>query len=521
MSEQPEHGWRRSVVAVLGLMLITLGLVVCVGWYVRSVSLVQVHADLAPMKFNTAFSFLLLGVSLTLWSVGRTRLSCVPAGLVAALCLATMLEHITGVSFGIDTIFVDPFTLTLTAHPGRMSHYAGWSFVALSSVLLVQCFAKRRGWVLAFGLGLCVGVMVLTCAALVGYAIGHRLPLSGGTNMAFHTALGFMMASWGALAVLWPEEEETYTGLANALLTLPIGATTLGTSLALFLLPFMASRGEGVEAKRPVGPVVAVLAITACITTAAVIAARVGFGRAAMLRRVNLLLEREIVRRERVESKQRLLVNELDHRVRNTLSQVLALAESASHTTTSVEQFHTEFRDRIRALSRAHRVLTDTRWKQVEIRTLLYAVLEPFLNAPSPRIALTGDDVSVPPRATTSLCIVFYELAANASKHGSLRAPDGRVDIEWARAVIGGAPSLEIHWTERGGPGITTPPSPGFGVTLIRGMVPHEMGGETTLQFPPEGARCLIRFPLDDPDAAPAVTVARSTSAPRVPRLAM
>jgi two-component sensor histidine kinase len=361
---------------------------------------------------------------------------------------------------------------------------------------------RRRDLFLVLGSSVSAAIMVLTCAALIGYATGHRLPLSGGTTMAFHTSMAFLVLSWGVLAVVCPTTHGQSATLINVLLSIPIGATTLGVSVALWLLPAV-SGNHGTDSTRPVGPVVAVLTVTACMITASLMAARLGFGRAALMRTANTRLRDEIAQREQIESAQRLLVSELDHRVRNTLSQVLALAESTVQTAGTVEQYHTRFRDRIRALSRAHSVLARTHRSDADLGEFLRAVLEPFAANGEVRIRLDGPPTLIPSRATTALCVVFYELAANAAKHGSLRAPNGHVDLTWR--LFGGNPeTLEIEWRETGGPPITGMPGEGFGTDLIRNIVPHELGGKTELTFAPEGVRCRVRLELRrDADESP------------------
>lgn len=512
MADREHVGWRWTTAGATGVVLVALGGIVCTGWWIESTRLVQIRADLAPMKFNTALGFILLGAALLSWSLRRTIASTVFAALAATMCSLTMAQHITGLDLGLDTLLHSPFTSTLTRHPGRMSHYAGWSFIAMAIIIMTHRRARRHAILLAGGFIVAAAVMLLSCMSLIGYTTGYRLPLSGGTNMALHTALGFMVLSWGVLAVIWPPGAMRRTGLVNALLSVPIAATTFGVIIALALLPEVA--GERGRAD-PVRPLVPALAIVACLTTAALVAARIGFVRAVLLKRANVRLHTEIEHRQRVESAQRLLVSELDHRVRNTLAQVLALAESTARGKTSVEQFHDDFRDRIRALSRAHGVLSRQQSRDVDMGTFLRAVLEPFVAEAGERLTLEGPLLMVPARATTSLCMVFYELATNSAKHGALLKPSGRVILQWSGSDDR-EPFAEIRWVETGGPAVVVEPHEGFGTSLIRTIVPHELRGTTDLRFGPEGVRCTVRFPIRQPAEAGDTGVTSSGGASRL-----
>lgn len=486
---------RRRMAGVLGSAVAVVGLTVCAGWYAHSVTLVQLAPRLPPMKFNTALNLTMLGLSLVAWSFGRSTASRLLAGGALLLSSLTVFQNLAGVSLGIDTLFVEPFTVWLTRQPGRMTYYAALSFIGLSLVLVGQRTVMRRPSLLVASSVVCSLVMLLSCAALVGFATGYRLPLSGGTNMAFHTALCFLALGWGTFAVVCPYAHSRNAPLVNALLTVPVAATSLGVVLALVLLPNLSGPMVDDAEAKPFGPVVAVMAVMACLVSASLLAARTSRLRADAAHEANQRLRAEIMHREQIESAQRLLVSELDHRVRNTLSQVLALAESTSSASSSVEQYHARLRERIRALSRAHSVLARARNNDADLSAFLSAVLEPFMANGESRVELDGPPATIPSRATTALCMVFYELAANASKHGALRVPGGRVRLSW-RVLDGDTPLLEMEWREHGGPAITSTPAGGFGTDLIRNMIPHELGGQTELVYAPEGVRCRVRLSL-------------------------
>jgi two-component sensor histidine kinase len=501
---------RAQLAGAAGVGLIVLGSVVIVGWLVRSEPLVRVQPGLAAMKFNTAVLFVLLGAAVTAAAAGLRRLAMAAACLCLLLSGLINLQHFIGRSLGVDTLFNVPFTVRPGEIPGRISIYTCSAFMLLALGLMLRERTRDRRAAQVMAMLACGAVQVLTVAGLVGYATGHRLPLSGGTNMAVHTGIGLLVGSWAVMGLVWPERNGSRSlGLA-ILMSTPAIASALGLAVALFVLA--ALPGDGSPARdAPVLPMLLFVAVSACLAAGAALAARVGFARAEFLRAVNEQLNAEITQRKQLESAQRLLVAELDHRVRNTLQQVLSLANSTAQSVGTVEQFNNVFGERVRALSRAHQALAAHRWNDVDLRRFLLAVLEPFAAGPNPRIHLDGDPVTVPARATTPLCMAYYELAANASRHGALSVPGGRVEISWRR-VDDESCRVEIVWQERGGP----PPAPahrdGFGLTLIRGMIPHELGGRADVEFRPEGLRCVLTFSTLSPGAAASAVISRHGS---------
>lgn len=491
---------RARLAGAAGVGLVVLGSVVIVGWLVRSEPLVRVQPGLAAMKFNTAVLFVLLGAAATAAAAGFRRIAMTAACLCLLLSGWVNLQHLLGRSLGIDTLFNVPFTSRPGEIPGRISVYTCSAFMLLSLGLVLRERARDRRAAQVIAMLACGAVQLLTVAGLIGYATGHRLPLSGGTNMAVHTGIGLLVGSWAVMGLVWPERNGSRSlGLA-LLMSTPAIASTLGLAVAVFVLA--ALPGDGSPARdAPVLPMLMFGSVSACLAAGAALAARVGFARAAALRAVNEQLNAEIAHRKQLESAQRLLVSELDHRVRNTLQQVLSLANSTAQGVCTVEQFNNVFGERVRALSRAHQALAAHRWSDVDLRRFLLAVLEPFAAGPNPCIHLHGDPVTVPARATTPLCMAYYELAANASRHGALSVPGGRVEVSWRRHDDESS-RVEIVWQERGGPPPPTSHRDGFGLTLIRGMVPHELGGRADVEFRPEGLRCVLSFSTSPPAAA-------------------
>jgi PAS domain S-box-containing protein len=206
-------------------------------------------------------------------------------------------------------------------------------------------------------------------------------------------------------------------------------------------------------------------------------------------------LVEDITERVRAEERQRLLMLELDHRVKNNLAVVISLAEHTLHTATSLPEFSEGFLGRVRALARMHTLLTQSRWKGAPLRELLERSLEAFTAGDRGRIGMVGPEVSLVTREATSINMVVHELATNAAKYGALTAPGGRVMIEWGLANESAGETLTLTWTEAGGPPAVPPARRGVGLTVIQDAIGYELGGKVDLQFSPGGVRCEIVIP--------------------------
>jgi PAS domain S-box-containing protein len=191
------------------------------------------------------------------------------------------------------------------------------------------------------------------------------------------------------------------------------------------------------------------------------------------------------------EERQRLLIDELNHRVKNTLATVQAIARQTGRSAASIEGFREAFEGRLIALSRTHNALTQGGWETGSLRELLRQELSPY--APN-QVRLSGDDLQLGPRQTLRLGMVFHELATNAAKYGALSNPDGRVEISWSRRENG--TSLRLDWREFGGPPVVVPANAGFGSRLIRSLIEKELTGEVALDFPKDGVHCAMTVPL-------------------------
>jgi two-component sensor histidine kinase len=151
------------------------------------------------------------------------------------------------------------------------------------------------------------------------------------------------------------------------------------------------------------------------------------------------------------------------------------------------------FEARLMALAAAHDLLTAQSWHGARLSDVVARAASAFQTAPQP-ISVSGPPVWLSAPRALSLSLALHELATNAAKHGALSRPEGRVTIRWSNS----AGELDLSWVEHGGPRVTPPTRTGFGTRLLQRSLAHELHGEVTVTFPPEGARCRIRCPLED-----------------------
>jgi PAS domain S-box-containing protein len=203
----------------------------------------------------------------------------------------------------------------------------------------------------------------------------------------------------------------------------------------------------------------------------------------------------DITERKRAELHLRLLVNELNHRVKNSLATIQAIAAQTFHAARSLPQALEAFSARIVALAEAHDLLTRENWEGADLLDLLNR-LEVLHGGPE-RFAIIGQPVRLSPRMALSLSMVLHELATNAVKYGALSTPQGQVRIAWTVVPGPAQPRLVLTWTETGGPPVQPPTRRGFGSRLIERGLAAELSGEARIDFKPDGVVCRIEAALD------------------------
>lgn len=187
------------------------------------------------------------------------------------------------------------------------------------------------------------------------------------------------------------------------------------------------------------------------------------------------------------------LTRELNHRVKNTLANVLSIAALTRRRSNDIDDFTDSLTARIRALSATHDLLSRSDWNHASLEDIVRAELAPYMQDRESHVDLSGPDIKLAPNDAMSLGLAIHELATNAAKYGALSNYDGRIHVNWQLL----SPSLvEIHWREEGGPVVTEPQKRGFGRDLIEKIVAHELKSEIDLKFNPGGVECVLRVPV-------------------------
>jgi PAS domain S-box-containing protein len=224
---------------------------------------------------------------------------------------------------------------------------------------------------------------------------------------------------------------------------------------------------------------------------------------------INMLVD--ITDRKTSELHLRTLVDELNHRVKNTLATVQSLARQTARSASSIMDFQTRLQGRLIALSEGHDQLTRGKWEQADLREVLEAALKPYRDEFGARIAMAGDAVKLHPRAALTLSMVFHELITNAAKYGALSNTTGRLSLTWHIATDGNGRELVLHWREEGGPPVASPLRRGFGTQMVERSIPAELGGCASLQFAGDGVICEVKFPLANNSESSPATPERTT----------
>lgn len=202
---------------------------------------------------------------------------------------------------------------------------------------------------------------------------------------------------------------------------------------------------------------------------------------------INLLVD--ITERKRAEDLQKTLLDELNHRVKNTLATVQSLAAHSFRDVGDPVCMRQAFEARLMALSGAHNQLADRRWEAADMLDVVAGILGPYGGE---AVFWEGPSIQLPTRVSVALAMVLHELATNAGKYGALSTPEGRLLVHWTRTPEG----LSLEWRETHGPTATEPQHQGFGLRFIRGAVERELAGKVAFDFAEAGLRCRIVTPL-------------------------
>lgn len=205
----------------------------------------------------------------------------------------------------------------------------------------------------------------------------------------------------------------------------------------------------------------------------------------------------DVTERKKSEERTKLLIDELNHRVKNTLATVQAIIAQTLKDRSPGSDTRETLEARLQSLARSHDLLTRENWEGASLHEVVRQALHPFVRAgDGAQVSMEGRPLRLRPKVALSLGMTLHELATNASKYGALSVETGRIAIRWSGTSVEGKPSLELSWQEEGGPVVQPPARKGFGSRLIEQGLAHELGGHARLQFLPEGVHCTINFPV-------------------------
>jgi PAS domain S-box-containing protein len=203
-------------------------------------------------------------------------------------------------------------------------------------------------------------------------------------------------------------------------------------------------------------------------------------------------IARDITARREAERVQGVLIAELNHRVKNVLATVIAIARQTFGPATDMELAKTTFDARLQNLGRAHDLLTHGNWGSASLAKVVGEALSPY---PDNHFEIDGPDLNLPPKVVVAIALILHELATNAAKYGALSVQSGRVRVSW---TVDGSDHarFRLSWKESGGPTVTPPSSRGFGSRLIEGLSSGQLQGSAEIHYDRAGVRCDINAPL-------------------------
>jgi len=201
----------------------------------------------------------------------------------------------------------------------------------------------------------------------------------------------------------------------------------------------------------------------------------------------------DVTARKDEERRRRVMIDELNHRVKNTLATVQSIASQTLRSDRPVAELKTAFEGRLMALSRTHDILTRENWDGASLHEVVARVVEAHAGTATGRVRVDGPDVRLVPRTALAMASCLQELASNAVRHGSLSTMSGLVDLDWSVQPGPNGKRILMRWVESGGPPVSEPKRRGLGTKLIERGLAHEMAARVELRFPPGG----LRFSVD------------------------
>jgi two-component sensor histidine kinase len=198
----------------------------------------------------------------------------------------------------------------------------------------------------------------------------------------------------------------------------------------------------------------------------------------------------------RAEAMQSLLVDELNHRVKNTLQTVQSIAAQTFRHAQDIPDALRKFDGRVMAMGRANELLSEERWRNADMVDLVASALEAFRAKDKDRMHISGPNVPVGAPSAVMISMMLHELATNAAKYGALSNDSGEVFIDWRTVGEGSGARVLLNWRETGGPTVVAPERKGFGTALIQRGLTSQLGGSANIEFAPDGLRCTLECPV-------------------------
>src|SRR5882757_4042843 len=197
--------------------------------------------------------------------------------------------------------------------------------------------------------------------------------------------------------------------------------------------------------------------------------------------------------RETADRLQKLILEELHHRIKNTLATVSAIASQSLRTATSIEHGQHAIESRLLALGRAHDLLLQARWASASLAHIVQGATEPYDSQGAGKFLIQGPDFQISSGAVIALAMTLNELCTNTTKFGSLSVPSGRIEIAWS--IEEASQRLRLTWSEEGGPAVRAPSRQSFGTRLI-GSLGQQLKGEVRLAYEPSGFVYTLDVPM-------------------------
>jgi PAS domain S-box-containing protein len=206
----------------------------------------------------------------------------------------------------------------------------------------------------------------------------------------------------------------------------------------------------------------------------------------------------DLTKHKEDEARSKLLIEELNHRVKNTLATVQSIVWQATRTSSDPKLVQKAIETRLFALSRSHDLVTRENWESIGLLDIIHDAMEPFgvADGRAARIVIQGENIRFSPKSALVLSIVFNELATNAVKFGALSNEAGSILIGWTKELTPAGDRVLLHWQEKNGPPVMTPSRIGFGSRVIEHSLAQELKGTVHFDYRPDGLACTMTIPI-------------------------